>query len=50
MVVDNTGSLYVLSSVNHGVWRYDAVQGWVNVFPGGITSIGLDTTGALVAH
>jgi hypothetical protein len=48
MAVDGTGSLYVLSFANHGVWRDDPFQGWVSANPvDDVKSMTVDGTGAL---
>jgi hypothetical protein len=51
MAVDFSGSLYILSSQNHGVWRYNGSgQSWTNVDPvNDVQSIAVDRSGALYA-
>jgi hypothetical protein len=50
IAVDKTGTLYALSSGNHGVWRYDGGTSWTNVDPADdVQSIGVDKKGDLYA-
>ena len=46
MAVDNTGSLYILSFVNHGVWEYTD-SGWVEIATN-ISSLSTSPSGSLV--
>jgi hypothetical protein len=48
MAVDNTGTLYLLSYSNHGIWRYAGGGIWANIRPANdAVSMSLDSAGNL---
>jgi hypothetical protein len=48
MIVDNTDTLYVLSFVNHGVWKYTGT-GWLKV-ASNVSAISIAQDGSLVIN